>query len=539
MSQETGQTETPSTSERPKAGFGSFIRDVFIVVLLGAGLVYWYYGYQTTRKEIADLTMDARNEMNRHDLQSLRDAEDLYRQILKLDSGEEQTLASMARTLYYQSQHGLETLADAEKYLERARAEGAETPSRYAAEGYLMVANGRAEAAVARVKDWIEKGKAAPPVAHALGVAHVATGNYIEANRVCRQAREADFSNVAIQLTMAEASHKNGQEKQAIKELSKIVSPSLNEEHLLARSWLAALRAKNYGSLTRPQNHIQYVLDAEKEDPERLGPRTKGLIRWAEGELSLAVGLAKVAKEKLETAQKQLPDYPPLFDLEARIHKALGENEEAVAAYEKAISSSDLYRGIKWDLAELKSKMGDDSAIALIEELEKSDPAKYKGPDYLIFKAEHALRKGNLEEADELYTKAAEEGDDPAILFGLAKVAFQEEKKKDKKADLERVGQAFQMTLEKKRRYPELHEYLAGISLWNYQPEGAHSEFEQAEKQYKALKRPIPEVVSFYNRAIAAFENVENRRIRREAAKFAETWKEKKQEYLQSLQAGA
>lgn len=534
MAKKSGQTESPTPREKPKAGFGSFIRDVLIVVLLGAGVVYWYYGHQTTQKQIADLTMDARNKMNRHDLKSLREAEELYREILKLDSGEEQTLASMSRTLYYQSQHGLDTVAEAKTYLQKARDEGAETPSRYASEGYLMVADGQTEQAVAQIKEWIEKGKAAPPVAHALGVAHVANGDYIEANRVCRQAREADFSNVAIQLTMAEASHKAGQEKQAIKELSAIVSPSLNENHLLARAWLAALRAKNYGNLTQPLNHLNYVKDA---DDERKGPRTQSFVVWAEGELSLALGNAEGALEKVAEAEKSLPEFPPLMDLEARAHEALGQLDEAVAAYEKAISVDGLYRGIKWDLAELKSKMGDDAALALIEELEKSDPAKYKGPKYLVFKGEHALRKGNLEQAEELYTKAAEEGDDASILFGLAKVAFLEEKQKDQKADLERVGTAFQMTLEKKRRYPELHEYLAGISLWNYQPEGASAEFEQAEKQYKALKRPIPEIVAFYNRAIAAFENVKERRIKREANKYAELWKEKKQEYLQSLQA--
>jgi len=534
MSQQTRTNESHETSEKPKAGFGSFIRDIAIVLLLGAGIVYWYYGYQTTQKQIADLTMEARNKMNRHDLESLREAEGLYRQILELDANESQTLASMARTLYYQADHGLDTLSEAKTFLDKAEAQGAETPSRYAAEGYLKVANGDADAAVAQIKDWIEKGKAAPPVAHALSVAHVATGDYIEANRVARQAREADFSNVAIQLTMAEASHKSGQEKQAIKELSKIVSPSLNENHLLARAWLAALRAKNYGNLTQPLNHLNYVKEA---DDERKGPRTNGFVLWAKGELSLALGNADGALEKVEEARKILPDFPPLYDLEARAQIALGKNEEAVAAYREALEVDGVYRGIKWDLAETLSKMGDDAALALADELEKSDPAKYKGPKYLVFRAEHALLKGNLEEANELFTKAADEGDDPDILFGIAKVTFLEEKKKDKKADLERVGAAFQTTLEKKRRYPELHEYLAGISLWNYQAEGAHAEFEQAEKQYKALKRPIPDVVAFYNRAIQAFENADAREVRREAEKYANVWKEKKTEYLQSLQA--
>jgi tetratricopeptide (TPR) repeat protein len=524
------------TEEAPKrqASFGKFLRDVLIVFAIGGGALYWYMGHTQTQEQIADLTVEARRDMARHDLPSLREAERQYREILKLDADHPPTLASMARTLYYQSNHGLDTVNEAQTFLQKAIAAGAETPTRYAAEGYLMVGQGRADEAVATVREWIEKGKAAAPVAHALGVAYLAQGQYIEANRIARQAQEADFSSVAIRLTLAEASHRNGEEKSAIKALSGIVRPNINPNHMLSKAWLAALRAKNYGSLSKPLALVQAVKDAEADD---LGPITRAHLAWAEGELSMSVGNAKGAIEKADTALKGAPDFPPYLDLKARGLLALGKTEEAMAAYEKAIGQKPLFRGIKWDLAELQSKMGDDSALALVEELEKSDPAKYKGPRYLVFKGEHALRKGNLEDAKELFTQAAEQGDDADILFGLAKVTFQEEKKKNKRADLERVAVAFQTALEKKRRFPELHEYLAGISLWDYQVDAASSEFEQAEKQYKALKLPIPKIIAFYDRTIATFENAKGPyRVRRAAKRKAKEWTERKQQYLQSLQ---
>ncbi len=515
--------------------FGSFLLSVLVVILLGSGAVYWYYGRQVVQKEIADLTMQARNKMNRHDLNSLREAEALYRDILTLDSGEQQTLASMARTLFYQADHGIDSVGQANSFLEKARAAGSETPSRWASEGYSLVWAQKGESAVSQIKGWLEEGKAAPPVAHALAMAHVQVGEYVEANRVCRQAREADFSNIAIQLTMADASHHAGEEKQAIKELSGIVRSNANDEHLLARAKLAALRAKNYGSLTSPANHINYLKEA---DEEQRGPTTNVMLTWAEGELSLALGNAEGAVEKADQAAKEMNDYPPALDLKARALLAQGKVDEAIEAYRKAVAQTPLFRGTMFDLAELLSKRQDDEALAIIDELEKSDPAKYKGARYLVFKAEHALRKGNLEEATALFTKAADEGDDPAILFGLAKIAFEEEKQKNKKADLERVGAAFEETLSKRRRYPEVHEYLAGISLWNWLPDGATAEYEQAEKQYKALKRPIPEIVAFYDRAIAAFDGVTERSIRRDSQKQAELWRQKKLDYLQSLQGG-
>lgn len=535
MAESNAPHADPSSEEgsKPKASFGKFLRDVLIVAIVGGGALYWYMGFTQTQEQIAELTVEARRKMNRHDLKALKESEQLYRDILDLDPNHGQSLASLARVLYYQTDHGLDTVGEAQTILSKAKSAGTETPSRYAAEGYLMVAQGQGSQAVATVREWIEEGKAAPPVAHALGVAYLSQGETIEANRVCRQAQEADFSNVAIRLTLAEASHRQGEEKSAIKALSAVVRSNLNQNHLLAKAWLAALRAKNYGSLSAPVSLVESVKTSAEEDR---GPYTKAHLLWAEGELSMSLGNAEGAIEKVEAAIKIRGDYAPYVDLKARALAAMGKNDEAMAAYEKAAEMKPTYRGILWDLAQLKSKLGDDSALTLIDQLEKTDPAKYKGPRYLIFRGEHALRKGNLEEAKELFTQAAEEGDDAQILFGLAKVTFEEEKQKDKKADLEKVAVAFQTALEKRRRFPELHEYLAKVSLWNFLVDGANSELEQAEKQYKALKLPIPEIIAFYDRTIALLEGADDRNVRRDATKAAEAWKQKKQEYLQSLQ---
>ena len=90
---------------------------------------------------------------------------------------------------------------------------------------------------------------------------------------------------------------------------------------------------------------------------------------------------------------------------------------------------------------------------------------------------------------------------------------------------------------EKASRYPELHEYLGDISVWNYVLEAAHASYETAEKQYKALKRPIPEVFTFYDRVVRSFRSVKERKIKKKAKKFAEAWKVKQQEYITSLLA--
>ena len=118
-------------------------------------------------------------------------------------------------------------------------------------------------------------------------------------------------------------------------------------------------------------------------------------------------------------------------------------------------------------------------------------------------------------------------------------MTFERQKKRGDKADLEAVARAIQLALDKKRLYPEAHEYVAGINLWNYQVDSAHNEFQQAEAQFKKLRRPIPEVMAFYRRVQSAFTKLDApRKVRRQAARIAQQWQQKQGEYARSLLTG-
>ena len=208
-------------------------------------------------------------------------------------------------------------------------------------------------------------------------------------------------------------------------------------------------------------------------------------------------------------------------------HPRLLFNEEGIAALPK-------YRGLAWGLAKLKSSMGDDAALDLVAAIEKTEKG-FVGAEFEIFRGDHYLKKGKLEEAKAAYTKAADLGNDAEILLGIARVAFYEEKAKGNKADIEKVSEKLQ---DARRIFPELNELMADISLWNFQVPAADKAFMDAEDQYKKLKTPVPVLVEFFDRTINTYDSATEKQVKKDAAKMVKQWKQRKADYLASVIAG-
>lgn len=515
----------------PRQGFGRFLRDVVLILALGGGAVWWYNQRVTLREEVEEIANRARTKSKKNDLAALQDAERLFKEALEKDPDDGRIEAALSEVFLFQhATHGLDTLDQASQHLSAAVAQDVQSPTRFAMEAYLKITKGQPEAAEKIVKDLLDEEKSAPVLAHALGWALLEQGEHLESSRILQQASDADFSAVAYRITLAEGAHRQGLEKAAIRHLDGVVRPNINPDHDFARAYLAALRLQAYGSLSRPMGLLAELDESSRPKSQK----TAAFQLWASAELALAIGNADEALQRIASAKEKWPDYPPFLGLEARARLAKGEVDEAIALYEKAIAMKPLFRGLKWDLARLKSQRGDDAALTLLEELEKSHQG-IQGPEFEIFRGKHALAKNDLEAAKGHFTQAAELGDDPDILLGLAKVAFDEESKKGKKADLQKVAEPLQRAMDAQKYFPEAQEFYAEVNLWNFLVDGAEGAFGEAEKQLKKLRRPIPEVLAFYDRVIRRFSDVKERSIRRQAEKLAGEWGEKKKEYIASL----
>lgn len=514
----------------PRSSFGKAIRDVVILGALLAGGIYLYYNHITVKEKVGKLALQASDRMEKDDLKALKDAEKLYQEILALDKNNGYALSGLAETYYHESRHGLSTRQQAEEYLGRAQKENAETPERFATEAYLQISAGKVTEADQRLKQLIEGAYGHPKLAHAWGLVRLEQGNYNEANRFITQAIEADFNAVRFVLSLAEVAHRRGSERAALNTLSKIQGSALNPDHELALTWMAALRAKNYSDLAKVAKWIEAV----QAKGDTIGPVAKAQLAWAEAELALAMGNAQGALDKIDTALAVKKDWPPFLDLKARAYLAQGKQAEGFAAYEAGIAATPPYMGLRWDYAKVLSDAKNDKALALIDELERAEGGS-KGSEFEIFRGNHYLKQDKIEEAKASFTKAADLGDDPEILLGLAKIAFAEEKKKDNKADLEKVAEAFTTALEARTIFPELHEFMGEINLWNRQVEAANKSFQDAEEQYKKLKRSVPELVRFFDHVIRIYETAEDKNVKKDATEAVKEWKKRKTEYLASV----
>lgn len=527
----TDAGDEPQISRRPTS-FARFMRDVLIIgVLLGGGM-FFYRKMIVTKAEVAKISAEAAEKLEKDDLVSLKEAEEFYKQILDLDGDSERGLVGLGEAYFYQSQHGLSTRPQAEEYAQKVAS--SENPNARALGAYLKITSGQAAAAETEIKGLLEKDVASSKLAHALGWSYLEQGNYTQANQLVRAALDTDFNAVRFALTLAEVAHRNGEERAAVRHLRMALGQAMNPGHDIGLGWIAALQAKNYGNVTEPAKHIQDV-EAKKD---KIGPKAQNHLIWAHGELALATGNAAGALEKAEEAIGKDKSYAPYYDLKARAQIALKKESDAIATYQEAVKLKPEFRGIKLDLIKLMTEKKDDGALAMIDEIQKSTPANQQGPEFEIMRGDFYLAKGKVEEAKAAFTKAADLGDDPAILFGLAKATFIEEKAKDKKANLEAVGEAFSAVFERRASYPEAQAYMATVELWNFNIAGASGSYTEAETGFKKANRPVPQMVRFYDSTIASFENVDKGASKAEADKAAEEWKKKKKEYLDSVVSG-
>ncbi len=515
-----------------QTSFVGFLLPVVIVAALLGGGLFVYRNHVETKAQVAEISKKARDKLKKHDYESLKQAKKLYEEMLALDSDYGPAIAAMADVNFQLHMHGDDTLGAAEQFLQQAAAENVEHPSRYAISAFVDIAKDNPSKAEADLKGLFDQGKGSSSMAHAYGKALANQGKFTESNRPLKTAVEGDFSAIAIKLTMAEIANRKGEERSAIRTLEDVIRDNANPAHNWARGYLAALRLQTYGSILQPAKHIDRLKKASD-----MSKRAKAMLLWSEGELALSLLNPKDALAKAEEVIKMMPDYPPFHEFKARAQLASPKRsvqKEGIETYRKAVGMKPMYRGFKWRLAKELSKRKDDAALALVDEVEKSIEG-FKGPEYELFRGEHYFRKGDLEQAKAHFTKAADLGDDPDILFGLARVTFEEEKKKGKKADIEKVSLAFSQAVDKKKFYPEIHAYLGKINLWNYLVEGADASFKTSEQHYKKLKRPVHELVAFYDATIKEFRAVKERKLRKKTAKLVKEWRAKKKEYMATL----
>ena len=511
----------------PRLSLIGFIVPVLLVAITGIGALLYYRSHVQHRQAVARFAKTARQAAAGFDLPSLLAADQAGRSDPAL-SNDANALVHLALVTAGIAQHGTgvpgasvisdDRWAEAEALYERGA--DADNSVARAVGAYLDIARGQPQAAETALLD---RG-GAPIVAHALGWAQAERGAFDQGLRTLRAAIQRDFSAVAYRLTAAEYLHRNGDLRGALAQLTAATGERGNPKLLLARAWAAALQPQVRGAYRATAAAIAEI----EKNAALAGPRTLGLLAWAKAEQALAVADTKGALEHVAEAERRLGTYPPLADLRARVALVSDQRTRAIQLLETAGRQKPTYRGLQWRLAEVFSERRDDQALALIEALEKTAPTE--SASYDLFRAEHHLRKGQLRRAKARFTAAAGRGEESAVLFGLARVAVEEEKRKGRRADFRRAQGDLETAANKRSSFPEAFEYVGRLQVTNGDLRAAHENYRQAERDFIQENRPIPEVSAFYDRVVRRFAKAKGGR-------WAQRWQQRKQRYLTSITA--
>ena len=154
-----------------------------------------------------------------------------------------------------------------------------------------------------------------------------------------------------------------------------------------------------------------------------------------------------------------------------------------------------------------------------------------------MFRAEHALKKGRLDKAKTHLNAAGQLGDDPDVLLGLAKLAFQEERARGSKANLDRVSKQLDAALTRRQHYPKARAYVGDVQLTLGRLDEAVKNYRAAERDYWKENRSVHERAAFYDYVIDRLDRAAPARLRRRAKALAQQWRTKKKKYVDAVAA--
>ncbi|MFZ9888609.1 MAG: hypothetical protein ACO3JL_14010, partial [Myxococcota bacterium] len=238
--------------------------------------------------------------------------------------------------------YGMQDLrADAQKWVNLAKAADLRKAERYAAEAYLMMGDGDAVGAEAMLRDLTDKkGVRDGKILHALSVANLELGKYKEAQAAAEAGMKLNVGLVRLPIAhgdslLAQANY--GSARTAYKR-----AIQLNGNHLGARTAILLSQAVSGegGAALLLKEAEKLRLEAGGQGEGAAPPRAMAFIEYADGEVFAREG--KDA-EALAQADKALSTYPKLHMaqvLKGRTLARMGKLPEAKAAFEEALKAA-------------------------------------------------------------------------------------------------------------------------------------------------------------------------------------------------------
>ena len=308
------------------------------VALVVVGLGVFFYARSATEKErVATLAKSAMEAALGDDAFALLKAKKSYEEI-----GDEKKLVSNDTVLANVSEleaqlvqaYGLTAERErADHFVALARDRDVKKAERYAAEAYLLIADGKAVEAEHVITAVTDRGVRHPKLLHALSVAKLAQGKAKEAAVAAEEGMKLSSQLVRLPIALGDALLEQGNYPSAYAAYKKALA--LNGNHLRARGGIDLTQA-----ISRQGKPALLLKDMDTllADAGGTPPRVKGFLEYVKGEIFLVDNNAAQAQVLAERALATDPSLAAAVGLKARALAKLGKLDDAKKAFNDAIA---------------------------------------------------------------------------------------------------------------------------------------------------------------------------------------------------------
>ena len=311
----------------------SALLQVGVVALLLAGAVAYFVHRGGVRKQTEEHLRAARTAAQRGNPADLTQAMKELETVLQLDgeSRDAQALAADIQTVLWLEHRQPGADAKAREFLGRAEQLDSRSGERYGARALHLLAEGKAAEAEKYLEDLKAQGAASPKLTLALAMARQARGDVPGARQAFARAAEVAYRDPRFTTAQGEALLDEGQYGPAMEAFAK--ATSVNPDHLLARVSLALAQTYQGRKLEEAQKTLA---ELQARDAE-LTPVVKSRAGALKAELALARGAADEAVQAADAALQVWPeDHYALFARARAL--AVKKAPETRAAFEAAVA---------------------------------------------------------------------------------------------------------------------------------------------------------------------------------------------------------
>jgi tetratricopeptide (TPR) repeat protein len=504
------------TSARKEGPLMAIVQVVIGLAIVGGGL-FWYRGYVTEKERVSNLIVEAKNAQRGDDAPALLAARGFYEKTGKVEE-EDKVLVQMAEVdAQLVFAYGMTDLKDeAAKYTQMAKDRDLKKAERYAAEGYLLLADGQVETAEQMVTDLMKRGIRHAKLLHVLSQAKLAQGKSREAQAAAEEAMKLTTGLVRLPIAHGDALLAQGNYGSAVSSYQKALQ--LNPNHLMARAAILLTQA-----IARDGKPKLLMKEADKllaEAAQATGgtppPRTAAFLEYIKGEIALSDSDAKGALAHADAAITADPRLAAALSLKARALAGLGKINDAKAAFEAALKAAPTSIIIAQAGFEALSRAGKvKEGVALLEGVKTANPENALiYPALAVAQAKAGMNKESTATAAVAVEKLGNAN--PDAIFARARAL-------QANGELDKAREAYNEAMQEKGSqlpWPEVFYEMGFIRFGEKDFEGATALFKEAASQWTKAKAPVANIVDGLEAAAKSLESMGDKKSKKEAAEI-------------------